>query len=79
MKVARLSSTCSRVDMPESTVITLGRLAAQRRAQEAAGLCTGDCVELSGRIQSRPYIKLIDGLAVEKTAFEVSVAELRRL
>ncbi len=50
-----------------------------RRAQEAAGLCTGDCVELSGRIQSRPYIKLVEGLAVEKTAFEVSVAELRRL
>ena len=47
-----------------------------RRAQEAARLRTGDSLELSGRIPSRPYIKLIDGLPVEKTAFEVSVAEL---
>ena len=36
LKVARLSSTWSIVDMPERTVMTLGRLATQRRAQEEA-------------------------------------------
>lgn len=50
-----------------------------RRAREAAGLVTGDRLELTGRIQSRPYIKLIDGVPFEKTAYEVSVMELHSL
>lgn len=44
-----------------------------RRARECAQLRTGDRLALSGRIQSRPYIKLIDGEPVEKVAYEVSV------
>ena len=47
-----------------------------RRAREAALLGVGDRLELSGRIQSRPYIKLIDGQPVEKTAYEVSVTDM---
>ena len=42
----------------------------------AALLGVGDRLELSGRIQSRPYIKLIDGQPVEKTAYEVSVTDM---
>ena len=46
------------------------------KAREASYWDTGTCVSLEGRIQSRSYIKLIGGEAVEKTAFEVSVTEI---
>ena len=36
----------------------------------------GTVIELTGRIQSRNYIKLTESGPVEKTAFEVSVTEL---
>lgn len=49
------------------------------RAKEAAHWAVGDEIELTGRIQSRQYIKLIDGEPVEKTAYEVSAAEARLL
>jgi len=48
------------------------------RAKEVAGWPVGTVVDLSGRIQSRQYIKIIDGEPVEKTAFEVSVVEIQR-
>ena len=44
-----------------------------RRAREYSRLATGDRLSLVGRIQSRRYIKLIDGEGVEKTAYEVSI------
>lgn len=44
-------------------------------AREAGLWDTGTKVSLEGRIQSRKYIKMIDGEAVEKTAFEVSVTD----
>ena len=44
-----------------------------RRAREYSRLAVGDRLSLTGRIQSRPYIKMIDGLPVEKTAYEVSI------
>lgn len=44
-----------------------------RRARAAANMHTGDKLRLTGRIQSRPYIKLIDGEPVEKVAYEVSI------
>lgn len=50
-----------------------------RRARDAALLGVGDRLSLSGRIQSRPYIKVIDGIQVDKVAFEVSVTELEPL
>lgn len=43
------------------------------RAREAANMHTGDRLAVTGRIQSRPYIKLIDGEPVEKVAYEVSI------
>ena len=43
-------------------------------AQEAALWDVGAKLSLTGRIQSRNYIKLSDSGAVEKTAFEVSVS-----
>ena len=49
------------------------------RAREAALWDVGDGVELEGRIQSRQYIKTVDGQPVEKTAFEVSVTDIRKL
>lgn len=49
------------------------------RAHEAGLWSLGDRVSLKGRIQSRQYIKLIEGAAVEKTAFEISVLEIEKL
>lgn len=48
------------------------------RAREAAEWAVGDKLTLTGRIQSRRYIKLIEGEQVEKTAFEVSITEMQR-
>lgn len=50
-----------------------------RRAREAGSLSIGDRIGLSGRVQSRPYIKLVDGVPIEKVAYEVSVAEMELL
>ncbi|NLT39640.1 MAG: single-stranded DNA-binding protein [Clostridiales bacterium] len=44
-------------------------------AREASCLNVGDRIALSGRLQSRNYIKCEDGKNVEKTAFEVSILE----
>ena len=46
------------------------------KAREASLWDVGTVVSLDGRIQSRDYIKIIDGEPVEKTAFEVSVTEI---
>lgn len=46
------------------------------RARDAAAWSVGTVVRLQGRIQSRKYIKTVDGTAVEKTAYEVSASEL---
>lgn len=48
-----------------------------RSAREASGFTVGQRVELDGRIQSRNYIKIIDGVQYTKTAFEVSAMEIR--
>ena len=49
-------------------------------AREAAEWQVGDKLTLSGRLQSRRYIKLgEDGSQQEKTAFEVSVSEAGKL
>ena len=48
------------------------------RARNAAGWDVGSVVELDGRIQSRKYTKNIDGVSVEKTAYEVSVIDIDR-
>ena len=47
-----------------------------QRARECSLLDVGAKLSLSGRIQSRKYIKNLDGCAVEKTAFEVSVIDI---
>jgi len=41
-------------------------------ARMAAGWSVGQRLELQGRIQSRDYIKNLDGQAVRRTAYEVS-------
>ena len=48
-------------------------------ARKAAEWGVGQTVELSGRIQSRDYIKNRDGQAVKLTAYEVSASEIRPL
>ena len=45
-------------------------------AREAGDWQVGDRVELTGRLQSRDYIKLVDGEPVEKTAFEISASSI---
>jgi len=49
------------------------------KAREAAAWPVGAAMELEGRIQSRRYIKNTEDGAVEKTAFEVSAAEVHLL
>lgn len=45
------------------------------KAREASAWGVGTAVTVSGRIQSRRYIKMTEEGAVEKTAYEVSVTE----
>ena len=49
------------------------------QARKAALWETGERISLTGRLQSRQYIKLLDGVETEKTAFEVSVTEAGRV
>lgn len=48
-------------------------------AREASELTVGDEIELCGRIQSRNYIKNVDGLKITRTAYEVSAMELAKI
>ena len=45
-------------------------------AKRASEWPVGTAIQLAGRLQSRKYTKNIDGEAVEKTAYEVSITEL---
>ncbi len=48
-----------------------------RNARFAGDLVTGDKIELSGRVQSRPYQKKLDeNTVVTRTAYEVSIASI---
>jgi single-stranded DNA-binding protein len=47
-----------------------------RLAETTAELSVGDTLSLEGRIQSRKYIKVINGAPAERTAFEVSIVSL---
>ena len=46
-----------------------------RAAQEAAALLPGAKLHLTGRLQSRDYVKVIDGQSYTRTAYELSVTE----
>lgn len=48
-------------------------------ARDAANLAVGDDIELHGRVQSRGYIKNIDGTKVPKTTYEVSAMEMKKI
>lgn len=48
-------------------------------AREAATLPVGAKLSLSGRVQSRPYIKMTEDGPVEKIAYEVSASALERI
>ncbi len=50
-----------------------------QNAREAAAWDVGDTVALEGRVQSRTYIKNIDGQQVKKTAFEVSASLIEKM
>ena len=50
-----------------------------RTARESADWAVGTQLYLRGRVQSRRYLKLTDEGTVERTAFEVSAAELERV
>lgn len=47
-----------------------------KSARETADFHVGDSLILEGRIQSRDYIKIIDGQQFIKTAYEVSAMEI---
>jgi single-strand DNA-binding protein len=46
------------------------------QAQDAAMWGVGSRLQVRGRVQSRKYMKVTDGTSLEKTAFEVSAAEI---
>lgn len=46
------------------------------QAEQASSWDIGDKVDLWGRMQSRIYIKNEEGIAIEKTAFEISASEI---
>lgn len=48
-------------------------------AEKASLLETGDEVEITGRLQSRRYIKNLDDLVLEKTAYEISAVNMKVL
>lgn len=50
-----------------------------QNAREAASWNVGDTVVLEGRVQSRNYIKNVDGQQVQKTAFEVSASSIEKV
>ena len=52
-----------------------------RYAQEVSAYPVGTALELIGRLQSREYIKMLDGVAEQRTAYEISAihAELAEL
>ena len=50
-----------------------------QNARRASDWDVGTVVSLTGRIQSRDYIKIVGGDPVGKTAFEVSVTEIGEL
>ena len=45
-------------------------------AQSCGQLSVGDPLRLEGRLQSRTYQKLVDGVPQDRTAFEVSIMQL---
>lgn len=47
-----------------------------RSAREIADLPVGTELKIDGRIQSRSYIKVNDGISCERTAFEVSAVDV---
>ena len=48
------------------------------KARQIAHLDIGTTVAISGRLQSRQYIKVVDDLPQEKTAYEVSVMDFEQ-
>lgn len=48
-------------------------------AQQCGDLEVGDGVKLEGRLQSRAYQKVVDGVAQDRTAFEISAMRMERL
>ena len=48
-------------------------------AERASLLETGDEVEITGRLQSRRYIKNLDDRVLEKTAYEISAVNMKAL
>ncbi len=47
------------------------------QAREAAGCPVGQRLRVLGRIQSRSYTKVLDGVSFERTAFELSAGEIQ--
>lgn len=50
-----------------------------RSAKFAYCMNVGDRVQITGRIQSRQYIKVIDGIEEERTAYEISANDIQKL
>lgn len=46
------------------------------QARDAALCSVGTRLAIRGRVQSRPYTKVVDGVSMERTAFELSVNDL---
>ena len=47
-----------------------------RSAQQTADVPPGTALHLTGRLQSRAYVKVLDGVSQTRTAYELSVTEV---
>jgi len=45
-------------------------------AERCGGLSVGERIHIAGRFQSRKYTKVLEGVEVEKTAYEISIMRL---
>ena len=45
-------------------------------AMLTSGMDVGNVLSIEGRVQSRQYTKVIDGIAMERTAYEISIMHL---
>ena len=46
-----------------------------KNAQEAADALPGAKLRVTGRLQSRDYVKVVDGVSQTRTAYELSVTQ----
>lgn len=67
------------VNRPNGRSDYLPCIAWNQTARKAYNLNVGDKIKLSGRIQSREYLKVVDGIEEVRTAYEVSAQNIAKV